>query len=70
MKDHIEVKHPYISLPDYEPLWKIASTERKAMRKKWDDRKKVKKTRKSKSKAAVPLVVSAAHSSRLTLAEP
>jgi len=70
MKDHIQGKHPYIRLPDYESLWKITSTERQAMRKKWDDRKKVKQTRRSKAKATAPLVVSAAHSSRLTLAEP
>ena len=70
MKDHIQGRHPYIRLPDHEHLWKITNTERRAMKKKWDDRKKVKQTRKSKSKAAVPLVVSAAHSSRLTLTEP
>jgi len=70
LKDHIESKHPYVSLPDHESLWKIGNTERKAMRSKWDDRKKVKKKRVSKSKATAPLVVSAAHSSRLTLVEP
>ena len=70
MKDHIQGKHPYIHLPDYESLWKITSTEQKVMKTKWDDHKKVKQTRKSKSKAAAPLVVSAAHSSRLTLTKP
>lgn len=70
MKDHIQGKHPYIRLLNYESLWKIMNMERKAMKKKWDDRKKVKQTRKLKSKAAAPLVVSAAHSSHLTLTEP
>jgi len=70
MKDHIRSKHPYVPLPDHELLWKIGNTEKKAMKSKWDDRKKVKKTRKSKSKKATPLVISAAHSSRLTLIEP
>lgn len=70
MKHHIQSKHPYISLADHETLWKIGNTERKAMKSKWDDRKKVKKTRKTKLTAAAPLVISAAHSSRLTLTEP
>jgi len=70
LKGHIKSKHPYVSLPDHESLWKIRNTERKAMRSKWDDRKKVKKKRVSKSKAAAPLVVSAAHSLCLTLVEP
>ena len=70
MKHHIQSKHPYISFADHKTLWKIGSTERKVMKSKWDDRKKVKKTWQSKSKAAAPLVVSTAHSSRLTLTEP
>jgi len=70
MRDHIQTKHSYIHLPEHESLWKIISTEKKAMKKKSDDRKKVKQMRKSKLKAAIPLVVSAAHSSHLTLVEP
>lgn len=69
MEDHIRAKHPYVSLVDYAPLWKIGNTERKAMKLKWDERNKVKKTRNSKSKAKIPLEVSAAHSSHLTLSQ-
>jgi hypothetical protein len=68
MKHHIQSKHPYISLADYETLWKIGSMERKAMKSKWDDCKKVKKTQQS-TKVATPLVVSTAYSSCLTLTE-
>jgi len=69
MEDHIHAKHPYVSLTDYVLLWKIGNMECKAMKLKWDERNKVKKTRKSKSKAKIPLEVSAAHSSCLTLSQ-
>lgn len=56
-----------MSLPENEAIWKIRHSEKEGLKKIWADRKKVKKVQASKKTKAAPLIISAAHSSRLTL---
>ena len=67
MAVHIRSKHPHVSIADNETLWKITQAELRDMKKKWTERYTVKATRRGKKKAIAPLVISAAHSSRLVL---
>ena len=60
-------KHPTISLAPHEHLWKIMNAEQQLLKEVWDNHHKLKKTRKSKRNQASSLIISEAHSSRLTL---
>ena len=64
---HMRSKHPTIPLTPYEPHWQISNDEKRMLKDVWDSRHKQKKPRKSKKKMSSSLVVSEAHSSRLTL---
>lgn len=66
MLEHLKSKHPYVDLNDARDIWEIAESEKKALHMIWKERKTVKKTRKGKNSKS-PLMISAAHSSRLTL---
>lgn len=66
---HIQSSHPYTDLRDHKPLWKITNTEKRLLKEVWDTRLEAKKTRTrtSKNTQGAPLIISEAHSSRLTL---
>ena len=67
MAVHVWSRHPHVSIADNEALWKITNAEQQDMKKEWSERFNVKATRRGKKKAVAPLVISAAHSSRLIL---
>jgi hypothetical protein len=64
---HMRSKHPVISLTPHQSLWQITNAEKSLLKEVWGNRNKQKKTRKSKGKITPGLVISEAHSSRLTL---
>ena len=67
MPHHVKAKHPYVSLQDHGDVWKIGNSEKHELRRVWDNRHKVKKSRK-KNKASMTLLnISDAHSSHLAL---
>lgn len=67
MKAHLIDKHPYVDLEENKSLWAVSNTERSLLKALWNNRNKVKKTRRSKNNSKPTLSISAAHSSRLTL---
>lgn len=64
---HMRSKHPTIPLTPHEPCWQISNAEKHMLKEIWDNRHKQKKPRKSKKNTSSSLVISEAHSSRLTL---
>ena len=64
---HMRAKHPTISIPPHELLWKITNAEQHLLKEIWDNRHRLKKSRKSKKNQASSLTISEAHSSWLTL---
>jgi len=67
MKDHLVNKHPSISLPGQRKLWEISQSEQDLLEAMWRSRGTKKKGRNSRKKTKTALVISEAHSSRLTL---
>jgi hypothetical protein len=64
---HIKNNHPQVSLNDNQDVWKIGNSERDGLKKVWQNRNKVKKTRKSKKRSGANLVISRAHASNQVL---
>ena len=64
---HMRAKHPTISLNPYAPLWELTNAEKRLLKEVWENRHKEKKTRKSRKNQSSTLIISEAHSSRLTL---
>jgi hypothetical protein len=64
---HMRNVHPSVSLTPYEDLWTMTNTEKQLLAEVWRNHHRQKKTRKSKKAESPPLVISEAHSSRLTL---
>jgi hypothetical protein len=67
MPHHVKSKHPHVSLRENEDMWKIGNSEKQELRKIWDKRHEIKKSRKGKKNSKPSLVISDAHSSRYTL---
>jgi hypothetical protein len=63
---HMQAKHPTISLTPHKPLWKITNAEQQSLKEVWENHPK-EKTCKSKKNKSTSLIISEAHSSRLTL---
>lgn len=65
--EHLKARHPHVHPTTYKSVWTIGNAEKASLKKVWDDRLVVKKKRASKKDKAAALVISDAHSSRLTL---
>jgi hypothetical protein len=57
----------YVPLKDHEDIWKIGNSERDGLRRIWNNRHKVKKTRKARNQTTPNLVTSEAHTSHRVL---
>jgi hypothetical protein len=64
---HIKDRHVYVPLKDHEDIWKIGNSERDGLRRIWNNRHKVKKTRKARNQTTPNLVTSEAHTSHRVL---
>lgn len=65
--EHLKSRHPHVNPAVYKTTWTIGNAEKASLKSIWDDRLKAKKKRVSKKAKTVNLVISEAHSSRLTL---
>lgn len=65
--EHLKTRHPHVNPSVYKMIWTIGKAEKAGLKQVWDDRLKVKKKRASKNTKKITLVISEAHSSRLTL---
>ncbi|KAF8221652.1 hypothetical protein L208DRAFT_1530560, partial [Tricholoma matsutake] len=67
LSHHMRSKHPAILLPPYKSLWQIKNAKKSQLKEMWNNHHKHKKMQKSKKQNTSGLIISEAHSSRLTL---